>query len=117
MYALWKTQGVTVRPWRADVRFGAAREGGTLCLGLTADQPWDGRVVFDQPRHKLLMRLPLDYARINQFPEWFTVEKDANYRVRLDRARGREQTGAHLAEGFPVTLLPGQVALLVVSPR
>ena len=75
MYALWKTQGVTVQPWRADVRFGAVREGGTLYLSLTADQPWEGRLVFDRPRHKLLMHLPLDYPRINQFPEWFTVRR------------------------------------------
>jgi len=117
LYALWKTQGVTVRPWRADVRFGAVRDGGTLCLSLTADQPWEGRVMFDQRRHKLLMHLPLDYARINQFPEWFTVEQDASYEVRRDRGRRQEQTGAQLAEGFPVKLVPGQVALLVVSTR
>ena len=75
MYALWKTQGATVEPWRKDVRFGAVREGNTIFLSLSAEQPWEGRVIFDRPRHKLLMHLPLDYPRINQFPEWFTTQR------------------------------------------
>jgi len=115
MYALWKTQGVTVQPWRADVRFGAVREGGAVYLSLTADQPWKGLLVFDRPRHKLLMRLPFDYARINQFPEWFVVETDANYEFRLDRGRRQQRTGAQLAEGIPVELVPGQMLILEVG--
>jgi len=97
------------------VRFGAVREGGTVYLSLAADQSWEGRLVFDRPRHKLLMRLPLDYARINQFPEWFTVEKDANYQVRRDRGRSLERTGAQLTEGFPVKLMPGQLLTIEVG--
>lgn len=115
MYALWKTQGVTVQPWRADVRFGAVREGRTLHLSLIADQPWTGRVVFDRPRHKLFMRLPLDYPRINQFPEWFTVESTARYAVKLGPARAQDRTGAQLAEGLAVTLKPGEP--LIVEAR
>jgi hypothetical protein len=118
MYALWKTQGVTVQPWRADVRFGAVREAGTLYLCLTADQPWAGRVIFDRPRHKLLMHLPLDYTRINQFPEWFTVQADARYQVKLDSGRSQNKTGAQLAEGIPVKLKAGQTLLVEVnSPK
>ena len=51
MYALWKTQGTSVQPWRADVRFGAVRKGETLTVVLVADEPWKGRLVFDRPRH------------------------------------------------------------------
>ena len=71
-----RPRALTVQPWRADVRFGAVRDAGTLYLCVTADQPWEGRLVFDRPRHKLLMHLPLDYTRINQFPEWFTAQAD-----------------------------------------
>lgn len=117
MYALWKTQGITAQPWRADVRIGAARENGGVLLMLAADRPWSGRLVFDQPRHRLLMHLPFDYARINQFPEWFAVERDARYEVREDRGPGREQTGAQLAEGLPVELDAGQTVLLEVSMK
>ena len=114
MYALWKTQGMTVQPWRADVRFGAVRENGALYLSLTADQPWEGQVVFDRPRHKLFMRLPLDYTRINQFPEWFTVQADARYRVTLGREEKLDRAGAQLAEGLPVKLKAGEALAIEV---
>lgn len=109
MYALWKTQGATVQPWRADVRFGAARAGDAVCLSLVADRAWQGRVIFDRPRHRLAMRLPLDYPRINQFPEWFTVEADARYEV-CDFATGQRTacTGKEMADGVPVALSPGR---------
>lgn len=115
MYALWKTQGVTIEPWRADVRFGAVRDAGTLYLCITADQSWHGRLIFDRPRHKLLMHLPLDYTRINEFPEWFTVQADARYQVKLGSTRPRKQTGARLAKGIPVTLKAGQPLLVEAS--
>ncbi len=114
MYALWKTQGVTVQPWRADVRFGAVHEGGTLHLLLTADQPWEGRIVFDRPRHKLHMRLPLDYPRINQFPEWFTAEPAARYEIKLSQGRTREGNGNQLAEGIPVQVRAGETLCVAV---
>ena len=45
MYALWKTQGVHVEPWRADVRVGAVLENGTLYVSLAAD----GRLALEAP--------------------------------------------------------------------
>ncbi len=108
MYVLWKTQGVHVEPWRADVRVGAVRDGGTLLLSLAADQPWQGRLLFDKPRHKLTMHLPLDYPRINQFPEWFTTEARKKYMLR-DAASGsvRSVRGKEMQEGVAVELKPG----------
>ena len=98
MYALWKTQGCRAEPWRKDVRVGAVREGRDLCVSLSADAAWSGRLVFDRPRHRDSMRLPLDYPRINQFPEWFTLPAGI------------------LPEGVPVELTPGVEVRLVVSP-
>jgi hypothetical protein len=114
MYALWKTQGVTVEPWRSDVRFGAVRDEKSVYLCLTADQPWEGRLVFDRPRHELLMHLPLDYTRINQFPEWFTVQADSTYQVKLDAGPPQNQTGAQLAKGPHIKLAGGQTLLIEV---
>lgn len=117
MYALWKTQGATIEPWRADARFGAARDGDALLLTLEADQPWRGRLILDQPRHKTHMRLPIDYPRINQFPEWFTVEADAKYRVSVNGDEPIEQSGADLISGLPLEAEPGQPLRITVSPR
>jgi hypothetical protein len=114
MYALWKTQGVTAQPWRSDLRFGAVRDAGTTYICVTADQPWQGRLVFDRPRHKLLMHLPLDYTRINQFPEWFTVEAGARYQVKFGPDQPQTQTGAQLTEGIPLELKAKQTMLIEV---
>ncbi len=116
MYALWKTQGLTIEPWRADVRFGALREGRRLFVVLQADAPWRGRLIFDRPRHREHMHLPLDYPRINQFPEWFTVRAEAKCRVSTgDGARPAQYPGRNLREGLPLTLEAGSEKRLLVE--
>jgi hypothetical protein len=114
MYALWKQQGVTLQPWREDVRLGAVREDGTLQLQLTADRPWTGRLVFDPPRHRTILHLPQDYPRINQFQEWFTVDADRTYRV--SRAGGAPQScaGQLLLAGLAVDLQTANEPLLII---
>jgi hypothetical protein len=118
MYALWKTQGTHVRPWRKDVRVGAARAGKALCLSLYADEDWSGRLLFDTPRHKTQMQLPLDYPRINQFPEWFTVEANDTFDVQYaPNAETRRVTGASFIDGLPVQLEAGRELRLIVRKR
>jgi hypothetical protein len=116
MYALWKTQGCHVEPWRADVRVGAVRDGDRLFVSLAADQPWTGKLVFDRPRHKEVMRLPLDYPRINQFPEWFTVRAAGRYT--LAGAAGGEQqvTGQEMSDGISIELQPGVEKRMLLKP-
>lgn len=116
MYALWKTQGVTIRPWRADVRFGAVENGGRLLLTFAADAPWQGVVIFDRPRHREFMKLPLDYPRINQFPEWFTAEAGVIYAVReAGAAAPAIHPGRALREGLPLKLVPGVETRWIVA--
>jgi hypothetical protein len=117
MYALWKTQGLHVEPWRRDVRVGAVRDGDHLLISLLADEPWTGRLIFDRPRHKDHLHLPLDYPRINQFPEWFTVDASRSYVV--DGVDGGEklQTGEQLIAGVPISLTPKRKVWLIVKSR
>ena len=112
MYALWKTQGCHIEPWRADVRLGAVRDGDKLCISLAADQPWTGKLIFDRARHKEIMHLPLDYPRINKFPEWFTVQSAQRYAI---AGLNHNSNGAELTAGVPVTLQAGQELRLEVS--
>jgi hypothetical protein len=80
-----------------------------LCLSIAADRPWSGRVVFDRARHRDVLRLPLDYPRINQFPEWFAVDATAGYEITtrgLDRLE--RVTGSGLLAGIPVTVESGR---------
>ena len=108
MYALWKQQGVTIQPWREDVRLGAeVDEDGALQVYLRADKPWTGKLVFDQPRHDVFMKMPMDYPRINQFPEWFTVRPGATYSVTdtsepTQESDSEEVESTKLVEGLPI---------------
>jgi len=114
MYCLWKTRGLHTADWRRDLSFGAVEkpDGSGLVVSITArDRDWTGRLRFDQPRHRTFFRMPLDYPRINSFPEWFTVEAAANYEIRetIDGAedRVRRLRGAELIEGLELELKQG----------
>ncbi len=113
MYALLKTQGAHVRPWRKDVRIGAVMTGDKLCISLIASEDWSGRILFDRARHKVQMRLPIDYTRINQFPEWFTPDAKTRWNV----SPGGSFTGEQLHAGIDVKLKGGVETRLIVSPK
>jgi len=117
MFCLWKTQGVTIRPWRADVVFGAVRKGDTLHVAITAQKPWRGRLVFDVPRHRTVLHLPIDWPRINQFPEWFTVEAGRLYTWRPQDGPTAHYKGRALARGVPVEVQAGHTLRLSVQPQ
>lgn len=116
MYSLWKTQGLHVRPWREDVVVGSVEQKGRLYVSITAEQPWTGRLRFDVARHRQYMHLPLDWPRINQFPEWFTVGAEQKYAVR-GLAGGNELTysGEALRRGIPIQLSPGAKQHILVE--
>jgi hypothetical protein len=111
MYCLWKSQGVSAHPWRADVRLGAVRDGDGVAISLSADTAWSGRLVFDRPRAKEHLRLPVDWPRINQFPEWFTVEADRGYEVVTCEA-----APAPAGRGTPASAPRGTRASVAASP-
>ena len=71
----------------------------------------------DRPRHKLIMRLPLDYPRINQFPEWFTAKPAGQYDVTLASGVTLHRTGVQLAEGLEITLKAGESLMIDVKKR
>jgi len=115
MYILSKTQGIHVEPWRADVRIGAVKDGGRIMISLATDLPWSGRIIFDRPRHKVNLHLPVDYPRINQFPEWFVVEDAASYEVQnLADCKVLEYTGQAMASGIDV-VVPANTELRFIA--
>jgi len=115
MYCLWKTQGVTIQPWRQDVVLGADLDGDVLKIAIKADEPWQGRLIFDVPRHKTIMHMPVDWPRINQFPEWWTVKADKDYTVHEPTSQSpKTYTGQQLHEGIPIDLQPATAKYLSV---
>jgi len=105
MYCLWKTKGLTIQPWREDVVLGAVQDADTLKIAIRAEKGWQGKLIFDTPRHKTIMKLPLDWPRINQFPEWFTAKAEKRYEL-LDLTANTKAnyTGKQLAEGIAIDL-------------
>ncbi len=119
MYALWKTKGCHIRPWRGDVSIGAVQDEDGVLIRVHADWPWEGKVFFDRPRHSVYFHMPVDYARLNQFPEWFTVKSDLEYKVTAmqnEKEASSVFSGEDLLEGYPIQLEPGEEIRLVVRP-
>ena len=117
MYNLWKTQGTHVYPWRDDLILGAVKSGDGLVLALSAEEAWEGKLVFDRERHKDILHLPVDYTRLNQFPEWFVAIPDRAYRVHSGTKQFiGEHSGQDLAGGIPVNLKAGQQLVVTVKP-
>ena len=104
LWVLMKQQGVTIQPWREDVTLGAVLDDEGLRLILTAEQSWSGKLIFDRPRHREVMHLPLDYPRINQFPEWFTVDPQSEYTLQEAGKTAKSARGEELLSGLPVQL-------------
>jgi hypothetical protein len=78
-------------------------------LALTAEEDWEGKILFDQPRHRLILRLPVNYLRLNEWSEWFTVDGDRRYRVTIDNARSQTKSGAELAQGLSLQVQVAKV--------
>ncbi len=102
MYALWKTQGCRIDPWRADVSAGATQTGEELFISIRSRWPWKGLLLFDRPRHREYFHLPMDYPRLNQFPEWFTVERDKRYKLAFGGGEEIAVSGEDLWKGIQI---------------
>jgi DUF1680 family protein len=115
LYAMMKTQGCYLKSWQPGVELGAVRDGSRLYITLHSPQAWSGSVVFDYARHRRVLNLKKDYARLNQWPEWYTVDENTLYTVK-NADTGREDIflGSDLKTGYPVTVAPGATLRLEV---
>jgi hypothetical protein len=78
-----------------------------LFISLKSQDRWEGKIFFDQPRHKKYLKLPMDYARINQFPEWYTIKSEKQYEIKnLITNSTQKFYGFDLEKGFSIELDP-----------
>jgi hypothetical protein len=115
LYAAWQTQGASLEPWTPGVLLGAAQTGPCLQLAIASDQGWNGRLVFDAPRHEINLHLPWNYPRLNEWPEWYAALPGQTYR--LDDPSGPlsgAHDGAALNQGLPIQLQAGAERLIQV---
>jgi hypothetical protein len=114
LFARLCSRGVRAEPWREDLCLGAAQHEGRLYLWLHADRPWSGRLIFDFPRWREALRLPVNYPRINELTEWYVVSGSAAYRVILNAGKPRGLAGQELIDGLPLRLeRPGEARIIV----
>jgi hypothetical protein len=114
LYALWKTQGCFLEGWSPGMKLGAVREGERLLVSLEGPPGSRGRLRFDFARHRRMMNLPRNYVRLNEWPEWFTVDENTLYRVVDGSLREEVRLGSELQEGLEVT---APVRLVVEKSR
>ena len=116
MYGLWKTQGARLSPWKPSLRLGAVASEKETYFVLTSQTDWEGKLIFDPIRHKTILNLPVDYPRINQFPEWFTADPQANYRITASNPKLSDTyNGGSLLEGIPIKLRPGERLIIKIQ--
>jgi hypothetical protein len=116
LYGLSQTRGTRLQPWTPRVALGAAPDGTCLRLHLHTEEDWHGSLLFDIPRHRLHVGLDIDYPRLNQWPEWWTVDPARRYAVTMPDGARLELDGAGLANGLPLTLAPNVAYQLRVCP-
>ena len=115
LYASWLMRGARLAPWTSMVDLGGAVDQDCTVLVLNANTDWDGRVVFDTPRWREYFNMPLDYPRLNKWPEWFAAEPDADYSL-TGLLGDRVVKGRELSAGLSVRLASGQQGSLRVCP-
>jgi hypothetical protein len=104
LYAYMKSLGTRPARWETGVRVGAVMDGKRLVLSLSAPSP--RRIQFDYARHRRVMNLEKNLVRLNEFPEWFTVDENALYRVGRAGTAGDVRLGSELIAG--ITLESGE---------
>jgi hypothetical protein len=115
MYCLWKTGGTYLVPWRSDLMIGGTVIDDVLYLSITSEHNWKGKLMFDRKRHSEYMHLPLDWPRINQFPEYFTVEQGKNYSINSEKNKNRVISGEKLQNGLPLRIYKGETVRIIVQ--
>jgi hypothetical protein len=104
LYAYMKSLGVRPEHWQPGVRVGAALDGTRLVVSVSA--PAARRIQFDYARHRRVLNLDLNLVRLNEFPEWFTVDENTLYRIGHPGTSGEVRLGSELIAG--ITLGPGE---------
>ncbi len=120
IHTMLHTRNTIARPWQEGMQLGAAPWEDGICLFLKSPKPYQGKIQFDIPRHRIFMRFQQDWPRMNTMPEWFTIEPDETHRYvieNVDTDTRETVTGAELREGLPIALEVDQPTRLIVRPE
>ncbi|MCC6394391.1 MAG: hypothetical protein IT167_27595, partial [Bryobacterales bacterium] len=62
----------------------------------------DATIRFDFARHRRVLNLAANYVRLNEFPEWFTVDENKLYTL-TGPGPAQVRLGSELIQGVPLT--------------
>ena len=86
-------------------------ESGSTPMHVATVEVFDpGPDGFDYARHRREINLAKNYVRLNEWPEWFTVDENTLYRVTADKGAPLVRLGSELIEGLE---LSGSTGLVV----
>jgi hypothetical protein len=108
LYALMQSRGVRPVHWLPGMRVGAVQDGSRLHLSVVLPAGTrETAIRFDYARHKRILNLDKNYVRLNEFPEWFTVDDNTLYRLRPTSAPAGApaeivRLGSELIDGIPL---------------
>ncbi len=109
------SRGVRHAPFQEELRIGGMPFGDGLVLSLESAKPYRGKLRFDRPRC-VYPTGTLDWARLNEMPQWFVVEPDKKYFVTPNTSQETVMLGKELIDGLPVSVEPGVVRTVWVRP-
>jgi len=115
LYAMMKTQGCYLKDWAPGVELGAVQQDGRLYVSLRSGKPWTGKLAFDYARHRRELNLRKNYVRLNEWPEWFTVDENTLYTVKKAGGAAQRLLGSELKNGLALKLAAGETVRLAVS--
>lgn len=111
-----KPRGLRLSPWNPSQRLGATSTEKGNYFVIRASSHRSGKIIFDLIRHQTTLYLPVDDPRINQFPEWFTVDPNLEYKITAsDPKLSNTFSGGKLLEGLPVKLTPRQRLIIAIE--
>lgn len=104
LHMMMCSQGVRHVPFQPNVRVGAVRSGEELLLTVESHAPYTGKLCFDGPRttHR---GATVDWARINEMPQWYVVQPRITYSVSIGPASPvakRRLEGKALIDGLSI---------------
>jgi len=115
IHMMFCSQGVRTVPFAEGLRLGGVGTGDELLLALETDTAWRGKLCFDGPRteHKVTT---IDWARLNEMPQWFVARPDKRYSVTIDGAPPTVVDGKQLIQGLPIDAAPGTPRKIRIRP-
>jgi len=116
MHMMLASQGVRCQAFAEELCLGGVVSDGSLHLTIESGRPWNGKLIFDGPRSEY-PTARLDWARLNEMPQWFVARPGRKYLVTVDQETPRRMDGAELIDGLEVGCHPSVAKRILVQPH